>query len=121
MKHPNFILLYVLNPHASVAFYQEMLGCAPVEASDSFAMFALDSSIMLGLWKREQVLPKVTAASGASELAITVDDQAEVERLYQLWQTRGITILQAPCSMDFAYTFLATDLDGHRIRVFAPH
>ncbi|WMW80847.1 VOC family protein [Undibacterium cyanobacteriorum] len=121
MKHPNFVLLYVLDPRASVAFYQEMLGRAPVEASDTFAMFALDSGIMLGLWKREQVLPTVTAATGASELAITVDDQAEVDRLHHLWQTRGIIILQTPCSMDFAYTFVATDLDGHRIRVFAPH
>lgn len=121
MKHPHFVLLYVVDPRVSVPFYQEMLDCAPVEASDSFAMFALDSGIMLGLWKREQVLPIVSAVSGASELAITVDDQAEVDRLHQLWTARGINILQAPCSMDFAYTFLATDHDGHRIRVFAPH
>jgi hypothetical protein len=29
-------------------------------------------------------------------------------------------ILQPPTAMDFGYTFLAADPDGHRLRVFAP-
>jgi len=47
---PNFILLYVESPAASAAFYADLLGRPPVEASPTFAMFGLASGVMLGLW-----------------------------------------------------------------------
>ena len=43
MPDPNFIILYVESPAASAAFYAELLGRPPVEASPTFAMFALTS------------------------------------------------------------------------------
>ncbi len=55
MSHPNFIILYVSNPTTSAAFYERMLGQPPVEASPTFAMFALKSGVMLGLWARHTV------------------------------------------------------------------
>lgn len=33
---------------------------------------------------------------------------------------RGLPMLQTPTTMDFGYTFTATDPDGHRLRVFSP-
>lgn len=33
---------------------------------------------------------------------------------------RGLTILQEPVRMDFGTAFVATDPDGHRLRVFVP-
>jgi len=31
-----------------------------------------------------------------------------------------LDIIQEPVQMDFGYTFVATDPDGHRLRVFVP-
>jgi predicted enzyme related to lactoylglutathione lyase len=36
------------------------------------------------------------------------------------WRKRGLTIAQAPTSMDFGRTFVVLDPDGHRLRVFTP-
>lgn len=120
MNHPNFLLLYVANPTASAAFYADLLGCQPVEASDTFAMFALDNGVMLGLWSRETVAPKVVAGAGGGELAFAVANDAEVEARHAQWRAKGIVIAQAPTKMDFGHTFVGLDPDGHRLRVFAP-
>ncbi|MCG2576970.1 VOC family protein [Dechloromonas sp. XY25] len=120
MNHPNFLLLYVAQPAASAAFYADLLGCQPVEASPTFAMFALDNGTMLGLWARETVAPKAVAGAGGGELAFAVGDDAEVEPRHAQWKAKGIAIAQAPTRMDFGYTFVGLDPDGHRLRVFAP-
>lgn len=120
MTDPNFIILYVASPERSAAFYSELLGHAPVEAAPTFAMFALASGTMLGLWARDKVEPAATAASGSGELAFALDGEPAVRRLFDDWTARGLPILQAPVAMDFGFTFVAADPDGHRLRVFAP-
>jgi predicted enzyme related to lactoylglutathione lyase len=119
MPHPNFVLLYVENPTASAAFYADLLGCAPVEASPTFVMFALDSGVMLGLWARHTVEPAATSGGG-SELAFAVESSAAVDATYSAWTAKGVRIVQTPTAMDFGFTFTASDPDGHRLRVFAP-
>ena len=52
MPDINFVLLYVDSPPASAKFYRELLGKPPIEQSPTFAMFAMDSGLMLGLWSR---------------------------------------------------------------------
>lgn len=120
MIDPNFILLYVNNPADSAAFYAGLLDKKPVESSPTFAMFALQSGGMLGLWARHTVSPGATANPGATELAFTVADNATVDAMHADWRQRGLGIAQAPTSLDFGYTFVALDPDGHRLRVFAP-
>lgn len=120
MADPNFVLLYVDSPAASAAFYENLLGRAPVEASPTFAMFALASGVMLGLWSRHTVEPPATASGGGAELAITVPDRDAVRAMHADWSRRKLIIAQAPTAMDFGYTFVALDPDGHRLRVFAP-
>jgi len=112
----NFILLYVDSPAASGSFYADLLGKAPVEASPTFVMFALDSGVMLGLWSRHTVEPTATPVGG-SEIAMTVDD---VNAVYADWSSRGLPIIREPTDMDFGRTFVAQDPDGHRLRVFRP-
>ena len=58
--------------------------------------------------------------AGCGELAFAVASNDMVNAMHADWSTRGLTILQAPTDMDFGYTFVALDLDGHRLRVFAP-
>jgi catechol 2,3-dioxygenase-like lactoylglutathione lyase family enzyme len=119
LPDPNFILLYVKNPAASAAFYGDLLGRPPVESSPSFAMFALASGVMLGLWARHTVEPAATAGGGG-EIAFAVADADTVHALHDDWVGRGLTVIQPPTDMDFGRTFAALDPDGHRLRVFVP-
>lgn len=119
MQAPNFIILYVTSPAASVAFYTDLLGKPPVDASPTFAMFALPSGVMLGLWAAHAVAPAATLAGGM-ELAFVVQGREAVHARHAEWQAKGMPILQAPAAMDFGFTFTAADPDGHRLRVFAP-
>ena len=120
MPDPNFILLYVDSPARSARFYGELLGKPPVESSPTFAMFALESGVMLGLWSRHTVEPAAAAPAGANEIAFAVADKGAVSRLYAEWGARELRIAQAPTDLDFGHTFVALDPDGHRLRVFAP-
>jgi len=92
MPDPNFVLLYVDNPPSSAMFYADLLGKQPVESSPTFAMFALGSGVMLGLWSRETVEPAVTSAAGSGELAIAVVDRDAVETMHIDWTRRGLKI-----------------------------
>lgn len=120
MPDINFVLLYVDSPPASAKFYADLLGKPPVEQSATFAMFAMDSGLMLGLWSRHTVEPAPVAAAGASEIAFAVDSAGTVGSMFADWSKRGLSIAQKPTDMDFGHTFVALDPDGHRLRVFAP-
>jgi predicted lactoylglutathione lyase len=120
MIDPNFILLYVRDPVTSATFYADLLDKNPIEASPTFAMFALQSGVMLGLWAKHTVTPDATASAGAGELAFAVADNATVDAMHANWLNRGLHIAQSPTDLDFGHTFVALDLDGHRLRVFAP-
>jgi catechol 2,3-dioxygenase-like lactoylglutathione lyase family enzyme len=120
MPDPNFIILYVDSPMSSADFYTGLLGKPPIEASSNFAMYVLESGVRLGLWSKHTVVPAVTADAGGSELDFSVADNNAVRALHAEWAERGLVIAQAPTDMDFGYTFVALDPDGHRLRVFAP-
>jgi catechol 2,3-dioxygenase-like lactoylglutathione lyase family enzyme len=122
MSEISFVLLYVDSPPASAAFYTDLLGRPPADSSPTFAMFAMDSGLMLGLWKRDTVEPAaaIEGAKGDGEIAFTVAGAEGVDAMHDDWRGRGLTIAQRPTAMDFGYTFVALDPDGHRLRVFAP-
>jgi predicted enzyme related to lactoylglutathione lyase len=117
---PNFFILYVDKPLASATFYTELLGTPPLDSSPTFVMFALPSGVMLGLWSRHTVAPAAAAAGGGAEVAFAVESDAVVNATHATWQARGLAVIQAPQQLDFGYTFVALDPDGHRLRVFAP-
>lgn len=119
MSEPSLFILYVDNPAASKDFYQDLLGLNLVESSPTFVMFSLASGVMLALWSKHTVEPKVGQIAASGEYAISVESDAMVEEYHQRWSSKGITIIQPPQTMDFGYTFTATDPDGHRLRVFA--
>ena len=116
---PNFFLLYVASPAASAAFYTDLLGHPPVESSPTFAMFALASGLMFGLWARHAVEPAATGAGGG-EIALTVGDEKTLHAMHADWAARGLPIAQPPTTLDFGRTFVALDPDGHRMRIFVP-
>jgi predicted enzyme related to lactoylglutathione lyase len=118
MSDPNFVILYVESPAASAAFYGTLLGKTPVESSPTFALFALDSGIMLGLWSRHTVEPAAAATGGGCEIGFSVADRDAVDAAHDNWRGRGLPILQSPTEMDFGRSFVVADPDGHRLRVF---
>jgi predicted enzyme related to lactoylglutathione lyase len=120
MQSPNFFILYVDDAAKSAAFYQQLLDCAPADTAPNFAMFKLESGVMLGLWARHDVQPATRIAGGGNEVAFSVDGRARVDALHAAWTKRGFTVAQAPVKMDFGYTFVVLDPDQHRVRVFAP-
>lgn len=120
MLSAGIILLYVENPINSASFYADLLGRTPMEASPTFAMFGMEHGVKLGLWSRQSVEPKAMSLPGAGEIAFTLPDDDAVRATHADWSRRGLTIAQEPAAMDFGFTFVALDPDGHRLRVFAP-
>ncbi|VVD81138.1 VOC family protein [Pandoraea anhela] len=118
MLHPDMINLYVASPPESAGFYSELFDMEPVEASPGFALFAFPSGMKLGLWARFSVAPTAIAPPGGSEMVFPVASYSHVDATWEDWSARGITILQAPTTMDFGRTFVASDPDGHRLRVY---
>lgn len=119
MTLPSMTLLYVDNPLNSAAFYQRLLGQAPVELSPGFALFVLNNGFKLGMWAKQGVKPVATLTGGGGELGFLCQDPQEVEARYNQWRELGLTIEQTPTEMEFGYTFVARDPDGHRLRVYA--
>ncbi len=117
---PKCTLLYVDSPAASAAFYEELLGRAPVESSPTFAMFVLASGLRLGLWSKHTVEPAAPHTGGGGELGFVAGSAEEVEERCKDWRAKGLKILQEPVRMDFGHTFVALDPDNHRLRVFYP-
>jgi predicted enzyme related to lactoylglutathione lyase len=119
MIEPSYFLLYVADVGRSADFYASLLDRKPVEQSPGFAMFVLTSKVKLGLWARHTVEPAVAESGTGGELAIWMEERESVDSLYRQWSARGLPIAQQPTEMDFGYTFVALDPDGHRLRVFA--
>ncbi|MER2606514.1 MAG: VOC family protein [Siculibacillus sp.] len=115
-----FLILYVADPRASAAFWSRLTGRPVLEEADTFAMLGLREGVMLGLWRREGVVPAASASGGGMEICWPVGSAEVVDATHARWAAMGLTILQSPCEMDFGRTFTAADPDGHRLRVFCP-
>ena len=119
MSDVTFILLYVEDVARSAAFYSRLLDKPIPETSANFAMLPAAPGLMLGLWRRGEVEPAVRAEPGAAEFAVTLADETAVEAEHQRWKAAGVRIAQSPTRMDFGFTCVGLDPDGHRIRAFA--
>lgn len=117
MISPNLMILYVENALASARFYETIFGTAPLVQSPGFVSFQFDNGLGLGLWSTSS--PEfVSGGTGhRGEIAIIVDDDAQIDRLHEEWRAAGVSIEQAPFTAAFGRTFVALDPDGHRVRV----
>ena len=117
MRTLNYLLLAVANPAASKTFYTSLLGIEPVQNSPTFVLYVLPNGIKIGLWVANEIEPKPRAAGGV-EISFSEDDEAAVRATYEDWKGKA-SILQEPTQMDFGFTFVAEDPDGHRLRIFS--
>ncbi|CAN7656825.1 drug:proton antiporter [Rhizobium sp. LjRoot98] len=111
-------VLPVDSPAESAVFYMAMFGALPLELSPTYAVVLMNDALKLGLAKRKR-LPAAVNTNDA-ELPIFVAGREGVDALHDEWRRKGVTILQEPVSSDSDYTFICTDPDGHRLRVFTP-
>lgn len=118
MRTLNYILLAVANPATSATFYSTLLGIKPVESSPTFVLYVLPNGIKLGLWIKGEIVPAPRAAGGI-EISFSEDNYDAVRATFDDWKNKS-RIIQQPTEMDFGFTFVAEDPDGHRLRVFAP-
>ncbi|KRA99665.1 hypothetical protein ASD83_03915 [Devosia sp. Root685] len=118
MRTLNYILLAVADPIASQRFYSSLLGVEPVESAPTFVLYVLPNGMKLGLWSKDEIEPKPLPVGGV-EITFSEDDDAAVRATYVDWSGKA-KVLQEPVAMDFGFTFVVEDPDGHRIRVFAP-
>lgn len=120
MNSFSFVILYVANVAKSVAFYADLLDWKLVDQSPTFAMFAQPNGQMLGLWSKSEIAPNNAHPGGGAEYSLTTSTDEAVQSTYDKWKAKGIAMVHPPKNMDFGFTFMATDPDGHFIRVFAP-
>ena len=119
MRTLNYILLAVRDPLKSADLYTQLLGREPVEKAPTFVLYVLPTGLKLGLWLTTDVEPRPLPAGGV-EISFTEDSKDSVRATHEQWRKLGLTIVQEPTDMDFGYTFVAEDPDGHRLRPFVP-
>lgn len=115
----NFVLLHVADPLASARFYTDLLGLRVIDAQETFAMAALNEKVLLGWWLASAADPEADGSPGASEISFDVADLGTLEALHRDWREKDVPIRTAPVEMPFGHTFVASDPDGHRIRIVA--
>ena len=119
MRTLNYLLLAVKDPARSAALYEKLLGQPPVENSPTFVLFVLKSGLKLGLWIADDIEPRPNPAGGI-EISFTEENRAAVQQTYEAWKALGLKVVQEPTDMDFGFTFVVEDPDGHRLRPFVP-
>jgi catechol 2,3-dioxygenase-like lactoylglutathione lyase family enzyme len=117
MRSPDYLLLSVHSPRESAKLYTTILGCSPVEDAESFVLYALPGGLKIGLWAAHEVAPTPRAPGGV-EISFSEKSRENVLATCEAWRALGLRIVQEPCDMDFGFTFVAEDPDGHRLRPF---
>lgn len=114
MTETDDILLDVADPEVSARFYARLLASRPVQASADRALFVLASGRRLSLWRRMD-----GQAGAAVQVGFRLEAAAAVDDLHIDWWDRGARIVTPPADMAQGRGFVAHDLDGHRLCVFA--
>lgn len=119
MSNPNYLLLAVRNPRESAELYSRVLDAKPVENQETFVLYVLPNGLKVGLWRSDDMKPEPRPAGGV-EVSFTESSRDAVLETYDRWKAWGLRIVQEPTDMDFGFTFVAEDRDGHRLRPFVP-
>lgn len=116
---PNSVIFYVKDVEASIEFYRGILNAEPIATFHGFAVFALGDAMTLGLQAADLIDPKAEPYTGGTELSFSDASRQAVDELHGQWLAKGIPMALEPTELDFGYTFVAMDPDGHRLRVCA--
>lgn len=117
MRTLNYLLLAVRDPLQSAEIYTKLLGREPVEKAPTFVLYVLPTGLKIGLWLADEMEPRPNAAGGI-EISFSEDSKDAVRATYADWSKLGLKVVQEPTEMDFGFTFVVEDPDGHRLRPF---
>jgi catechol 2,3-dioxygenase-like lactoylglutathione lyase family enzyme len=117
MRELNYLLLAVKSPLESAKLYTKLLGREPVEKAETFVLYVLPTGLKIGLWVAGEIEPAPKPAGGI-EISFSEPSREAVLKTYEEWAGYGLTVLQEPTDMDFGFTFVVEDPDGHRLRPF---
>ncbi|MDI1451915.1 VOC family protein [Polyangium sp. 6x1] len=117
MRTLNYLLLAVHDPQKSAELYSKLLGCEPVQNSATFVLYVLPTGLKIGLWRTDDVAPTPKPAGGI-EISFSEASRDAVLATYAAWTELGLAVVQEPTDMDFGFTFVVEDPDGHRLRPF---
>ncbi len=117
MRTLNYLLLAVRDPLQSAELYTRLLNREPVEKAPTFVLYVLPTGLKIGLWLADEVEPKPKAAGGI-EISFSEDSKEAVRATYEEWTKLGLKVVQGLTEMDFGFTFVVEDPDGHRLRPF---
>lgn len=116
MRILNYLLLAVADPTRSAALYTKLLGTEPAQNSPTFVLYVLPNGVKIGLWLKSEIEPLAKPAGGV-EISFTEESKDDVLATYDSWKSLA-KVVQEPTQMDFGFTFVVEDLDGHRLRPF---
>lgn len=111
--------MYVNDVVKSTEFYSGILESAPVEQYHEFSVFVLSENFILGLQFKSGIDPEPQPQFGGFELCMSDTTNQDVDAVYLKWRELNVQIIMKPTMLDFGYTFVAVDPDGHRLRVCA--
>lgn len=114
------VVFYVEDIEASKSFYAKVFDAKSNVLSPTFVFIPLLSNLSLGLKQLDQTVPPANKSGGGTELSLIVENETELNQLYQEWKSKEVRFSQQPTELVFGKTFVAQDPDEHRIRVFAP-
>jgi hypothetical protein len=117
MAIPNYLLLAVNNPLQSAELYTQIFGAQPVERAPTFVLYVLPNGLKVGLWAAAEMKPEPRPAGGM-EISFSLPDQESVLETYEAWKKLGLSVVQEPTHLDFGFTCVLADPDGHRLRPF---
>jgi predicted enzyme related to lactoylglutathione lyase len=117
MRTLNYLLLAVRDPLQSAELYSQLLGREPVEKSKTFVLYVLPTGLKIGLWLASDMAPTPKPAGGV-EISFAEASKEAVRATYAEWTKLGLKVVQEPTEMDFGFTFVVEDPDGHRLRPF---
>ncbi|WKD50529.1 VOC family protein [Microbulbifer spongiae] len=120
MLTPNLLTLYVGNLEISTTFYEKLLDRAPVTTFPHYVSFEFDNGLYLSLWSKKAKNFVSDGTGHRFELSFLVEGDDSVMSIYEKWQAHSVNIEQPLHEAVFGLTFVATDPDGHRIRVSTP-
>lgn len=120
MLIPNLLLFYVKDPLQSALFYEKIFGIKPIASFPTYVAFTFENGLTFSLWSIQAENFISEGTGHRCELSFMVDTEQTVRKLRKQWQELNVTIEQDLHEAKFGLTFVALDLDGHRIRVCLP-
>jgi len=117
MAAPNLFLVYVTEVERATAFYRDLFEIAPLMVTPRYVPFEVATGVLFALWsgRAEQVDARVPRTS---EVGLMVPGPAAaVDDLFEVWDAKGVTVVEEPHDEVFGRTFVVADPDGNLVRV----